>query len=83
MKGKMNWLDWTAIVVLIIGGLNWGLYGLFEYDLIAEIFGVLSATSRTLYTIVGIAALYSAIVVPIKFGVVAPSPGHPTPTPSR
>jgi uncharacterized membrane protein YuzA (DUF378 family) len=83
VKSKMNWLDWTAMVFIIIGGLNWGLVGLFQYDLIAEIFGVLSATSRVLYTIVGAAALYTAIAVPMKMGMVAPSPGHPTPTPSR
>ncbi len=83
MKGKWNWLDWTAMVLLVIGGLNWGLVGLFEYDLVAEIFGTLSTAARVIYTLVGIAAIYIAIVVPVKAGATAASPGQPTATPSR
>jgi uncharacterized membrane protein YuzA (DUF378 family) len=49
--------------VLIIGGLNWALVGLFEYDLVAEIFGetfgTTNAITRTVYIIVGAAALYT------------------------
>ncbi|MFP5394393.1 MAG: DUF378 domain-containing protein [Gammaproteobacteria bacterium] len=43
----------------MIGGLNWGLVGLFEFDLVAAIFGHLSALSRMVYALVGLAALYS------------------------
>jgi len=51
--------DRVFLVVLIIGGLNWLLVGLFQYDLIAAIFGgVSSVMSRTIYSIVGISALY-------------------------
>lgn len=52
-------LDRLALVLLIIGGLNWLLVGLFEYDLVASIFGGQTAfISKVIYTIVGIAGLY-------------------------
>lgn len=53
-------LDRLALVIVIIGALNWLLIGLFQYDLVAGIFGgVNSFLSRTVYTIVGLAGLYS------------------------
>ena len=55
----MNALDWVALVLMIIGGLNWGLIGLFGFDLVASIFGEMSPLSRAIYTAVGLAALYS------------------------
>ena len=52
-------LDWTALTLVIIGAINWGLIGLFRFDLIATIFGGMeSAISRVLYVIVGLAGLY-------------------------
>lgn len=48
-----------AIVLLVIGGLNWGLIGLFDFDLVARIFGYGSTLSRIIYSVVGLAALYS------------------------
>jgi uncharacterized membrane protein YuzA (DUF378 family) len=41
-------LDWSALV-LIIGGLNWGLVGLFEFDLVAALFGEMSPLSRACF----------------------------------
>ena len=58
MTMRMNVWDWIAMVVVVIGGLNWGLVGLFDIDLIAAIFGPLSAVSRIIYTIVGLGAVY-------------------------
>jgi len=55
----MNAIDWIAMTLLIIGGLNWGLVGLFHVDLVATLFGEGSALSRAVYTIVGLSALYS------------------------
>ena len=53
-------LDWTALTILIIGAINWGLIGLFEFDLIASVFGGMhSWISRNLYAIVGIAGIYA------------------------
>lgn len=53
-------LDRLALVLVIIGALNWLLVGLFSYDLVAAIFGGSgSFLSRTVYTLVGLAGLYS------------------------
>ena len=48
-------------IILIIGGINWGLVGLFTFDLVAAIFGTLSALSRIIYVLVGIAAIVVAV----------------------
>ncbi len=56
--GKLNVLDWIAFVLLIIGGLNWGLVGVFKFDLVRAIFGDMSVVSRIIYILVGVAALY-------------------------
>lgn len=50
--------DWIAMILVIVGGLNWGLYGLFSFDLVAAIFGELSMLSRVVYTLVGVSAGY-------------------------
>ena len=53
-------LDRLSLVLVIIGALNWLLFGLFQYDLVAAIFGGSSSfLSRTVYTIVGLAGLYT------------------------
>jgi hypothetical protein len=55
-----NVVDWIAMVLLIVGGINWGLVGLFQFDLVAAIFGGQDALlSRIVYILVGLAALYS------------------------
>ncbi|MBO5976252.1 MAG: DUF378 domain-containing protein, partial [Oscillospiraceae bacterium] len=52
-------LDRIALILGIIGGLNWGLVGLFRFDLVAYIFGGQTATvSRIVYALVGLAALW-------------------------
>ena len=47
----------VTLVLLIVGGLNWGLVGLFDFDLVATLFGEMSALSRIVYTLVGASAL--------------------------
>jgi uncharacterized protein len=54
-----NGLDWIAQILLIVGGLNWGLVGLADFDLVATLFGEGSGLSRIVYILVGLAALYS------------------------
>lgn len=54
----MNTMDWIAVIIVIIGGLNWGLVGFFKFDLIAAIFGDMTGVSRVIYAIVGLAALW-------------------------
>jgi uncharacterized membrane protein YuzA (DUF378 family) len=57
----MRYLTLISGVLLVVGGLNWGLVGLFEYDLVAEIcgetFGSTNAVSRIIYVLVGVAAI--------------------------
>lgn len=55
---RLNWLDWAAFTLLIIGGLNWGLVGLFGFNLVTAVFGT-TILGRTIFTIVGLSALYS------------------------
>jgi uncharacterized membrane protein YuzA (DUF378 family) len=59
---KLNGWDWTAIVLLIIGGLNWALVGLFSFDLVATLFGSMSVLSRVIYVLVGLAAIYFIVI---------------------
>ena len=56
--GSKNILDWLSIILLIIGGLNWGLVGLFGIDVVASIFGPGSMISRAIYIAVGVAAIW-------------------------
>jgi len=55
----------TALVLVIIGGLNWGLIGFFDYNLVDGIFGEGSVISRVVYALVGLAALYLAVFTPM------------------
>lgn len=52
-------MDTLALILSIIGSLNWGLVGIFRFDLVAWLFGGQTATfSRIIYTIVGLAGLW-------------------------
>ena len=53
----METLQKSALVLTIIGAVNWGLIGLFDLDLVAMLFGMGSFLSRTVYTLVGVAGL--------------------------
>jgi uncharacterized membrane protein YuzA (DUF378 family) len=55
---NMNTLDWIAMILLIVGGLNWGLVGVADFNLVAAIFGDGSALSRIVYVLVGLSALW-------------------------
>lgn len=58
----MKSLDVVVAVLLVVGGLNWGLVGLFKFDLVAAIFGgPEAALSRIVYVLVGICAVYQAL----------------------
>lgn len=48
-----------ALCIAIIGCVNWGLIGLFEFDLVAAIFGTMSMFSRIIYVLVGLSGLYA------------------------
>ncbi|NIP29768.1 MAG: DUF378 domain-containing protein [Candidatus Dadabacteria bacterium] len=58
----MKILDVVVAVLLVIGGLNWGLVGFFQFDLVASIFGGQAALlSRVIYGLVGLSAIYQAV----------------------
>jgi uncharacterized membrane protein YuzA (DUF378 family) len=57
----MRILNTLTLVLLIVGGLNWGLVGLFNFDLVASLFGEMSAVSRIVYALVGLSALWQLI----------------------
>ena len=73
MKGgglnmKMNMWDWIAMILVVIGGLNWGLVGFFNFDLVATIFGDMTMMTRVVYSVVGLAAVYVLISAVMKMG---------------
>lgn len=59
----MKTLTIIALVLVIIGAINWGLIGLFGFNLVAAIFGPMSAVSRIIYVLVGLAGLYTIWVL--------------------
>lgn len=62
MRRTLNALDWIALTLLVIGGINWGLVGLFQFDLVAAIFGGSSSIlSPIVYTLVGLSAVFVAV----------------------
>lgn len=66
---KMSGMDWVVWILLFVGGLNWGLVGFFDYDLVANIFGggdMTAMVPRVIYALVGLAALWSLFSVFMK-----------------
>jgi len=52
-------IGWVVGILLVVGGLNWGLVGLFNLDVVATVFGGTAALgSKVVYVLVGVAALY-------------------------
>lgn len=54
----MKYLDCTALTIAIIGAINWGLIGLFNFNLVSFLFGDMSLLSRIVYILVGLCGLY-------------------------
>ena len=65
----MNGLDWLAGILVIVGALNWGLVGLFNYNLVDGIFGVESVLARIVYTLVGVAGIWMIFTLSRKSSV--------------
>lgn len=55
----MKTLDYTMLILVIIGAINWGLIGFFGFDLIRILFGDMTLLSRIIYALVGICGLYA------------------------
>ena len=80
----MRALDSVVAVLLIVGGLNWGLVGIFNFDLVAAIFGAGSTLSRIVYAVVGVCSLYWLVewgAIRRRYGEAAPG-GRAAPTPT-
>ena len=60
----MKTINLIALILVIVGALNWGLVGLLSFDLVAAIFGAMTVLSRIVYTLVGISAVYIAAISP-------------------
>lgn len=54
----MNILDWIAFVLVVIGSVNWGLVGLFKFNLVEAILGSIPILATIVYVLVGISGLY-------------------------
>lgn len=63
---KKNALDWIAAVLVIVGGLNWGLVGLLNFNLVNALLGSIPVLEDIVYILVGLAALYSIYMVTKK-----------------
>lgn len=64
---NLNILDIISFILVIVGALNWGMVGLLNFDLVAAIFGDMSALSRIVYSLVGVAGVYLA-ATSMQFG---------------
>jgi uncharacterized protein len=58
---RLNGLDWVAGAILVIGGINWGMIGLFDINLVSALFGEMTILTRVVYVLVGLSALYVAV----------------------
>lgn len=55
----MKGLDYTVLTIVLIGAINWGLIGFFDFDLVSTLFGQMSMLTRIIYALVGIGGLYA------------------------
>lgn len=55
----MKALDYTILILVIVGAVNWGLIGFFSFDLVRMIFGNMTTFSRIIYALVGLSGLYA------------------------
>ena len=60
---KLRGIDLASLILVVVGGLNWGLVGLFNWNLVSAIFGV-GVISRVVYILVGASAVYAAVRSP-------------------
>jgi uncharacterized membrane protein YuzA (DUF378 family) len=57
-------VDVVAYVLIVVGALNWGLVGFFNFNLVAWLFGEMSTISRIIYALVGLAGIYTLLALP-------------------
>jgi len=76
---RLNKIGWTALGLIIIGALNWLLVGIFDFDLVGSLFGLMSPLSRFVYALVGISGLYILSEVFMAFKIKWQQTHHPHP----
>ena len=59
----MNIIQKSALVLTIVGALNWGLIGIFQFNLVGAIFGDMTVAARIVYSLVGIAAIINILLL--------------------
>jgi uncharacterized protein len=73
----MKALNAIALVLIIVGGLNWGLVGLFDFNLVSAIFGVDTWFTNLVYILVGLAAIYAFVLLkPVMSDRAVSTPSH-------
>lgn len=55
---SLNAIDWIALVLAIVGALNWGLVGVFEFNLVDAVLGAVPVLATVVYVLVGLSGLY-------------------------
>lgn len=63
---KMSILDWVVLILVVVGGLNWALYGLMGTDLVATVLGPMSMLAKVVYGLIGLSALYMLVMAFMK-----------------
>ena len=63
----MKVIDKIALVLIIIGAINWGLIGFFKFNLVDTIFGSMTVLTRIIYALVGISGLWGIKLVSVKY----------------
>lgn len=62
----LNVFDWVALILLVIGGVNWGMIGIFNVDLVSMLFGVMTILTRIIFVMVGLAAIHTVYILAAK-----------------
>jgi uncharacterized membrane protein YuzA (DUF378 family) len=62
-SSSLSALDWTAMVLMVIGAINWGLVGALNVNLVSALFGEQTALTRVVYALVGLAGLYGVYLL--------------------
>ncbi|MBY0309329.1 MAG: DUF378 domain-containing protein [Phycisphaerales bacterium] len=65
----MKGLFWVALVLIVVGALNWGLVGAFNFNLVDAIFGAGSALSKVVYVLVGLSGVVAVALAPKATGI--------------
>ena len=62
-----NFLKYLSYALVLIGAVNWGLVGVFQFNLVSFLFGEMTNTSRLVYALVGLSAIISVITVYMSY----------------